>query len=236
MNYYFGQGKLYVAQRSSDGSLSSFRLLGNVSALSLTLGAGGARYADTGTFRRAGAKPTFNMQLESLYPDNLALVLAGTKSHINSGARTAQVTVARGQMTPLPDINLTAVTSVTNGGSTYPASSYSIDLGTGGVEIPANSVIPDNTKVTVSYTCNSYDVIDAYTQNTSELALRYNGVNTIDYGPIVVDIFRTKFDPVDGLDLLGDNLSSLRVTGEIMYDNLKDPNSGISNFFRIRQT
>jgi hypothetical protein len=234
MEYFMGQGKVFAAVRSPNGILGAYRMLGNVSTLDLTLGAGAARYAEKGTFRQSGNKPTFNLNLESLYPENLALLLYGTSSTDAGSARTAAVKVARGTMAPLPDINLDSVTSVKVGGTTHPLNAISVDLGTGAVELPVNSPIADNSTVTVGYVCKGYTKVEAYQQIAQEISLRYDGINTMDQTPVVLDLFRTKFDPVDGLSLLGDNLSTLKVTGEIMFDNLRAV-AGASGFLRIRQ-
>jgi hypothetical protein len=78
--------------------------------------------------------------------------------------------------------------------------------------------------------------VAAHTQKPSFYALRFSGINTADRSPVAVDVFKTKFDPVDSLPLIGDNFASLKLSGRMHYDSSVAGSRAAEHFFRIRQT
>lgn len=238
MNYFMGQGKLYAAIRAANGSIGAYRFLGNCTRFDVLLGAGAVRFADkSGPLRRVGEMPRMELDLESFSATNLAALLYGDTAVIAAGTVTETIRVYRGKMTPLGNINITEVQAVTNAaGQGFDPAQYTIDSRTGSFELPANSTIPDGTNVTVKYAHAGHTDINAFTQKQPFLQLRYDGVNTVDYAPAIMEVFKTKFDPVDSLSLIGDNFSSMKVTGRVYADDSLVATRSGQRFLRVRQT
>lgn len=236
--YMMGQGKVYVAQRGVNGKPEGFRMLGNCTALDVALGRGAVRYAAPGLFNHGGGAPRFTLNLESFEKENIALALNGEVDTIPADAEVVVSVVGwRGLMTPLPHIDLIDVTMVGDASNNpYPATAYTVNLRAGSIEIPADSPIPDGATLIVHYLHKAHTSVGAYTQKAKSLALRFEGVNTLeDNSPVVLDIFHVKIDPVDDMSFISDNFSSLKLQGKVFPDDSLLGSRTEGRFLRIRQ-
>ncbi len=243
--YYMGQGKVYAAVRGETGIAGGYRFLGNCARLDISLGRAGMARADKGAasqplVRVPGSDPSFTLDMESIEKENLALVLHGENTDVAADTEDEiQIVARKGMMVPLPHINITAFTSLKSADNTitYPAGSYTVDLAAGCIEFAATSTIPDNTVVKAKYTHAGHTFTGVYTNRPEFIALRFQGINTADNNaPVVVDLFKTKFDPVDSLPLINDNFLVLATKGKLYQDDTIFAGAPEGKFLRIRQT
>ena len=243
MNYYMGQGKMYAALRGNNGKPGDFFLLGNCTRFDLMLGKGVGRFIKSARrplARQAGTTPTVAIDLEDFQPRNMALLMHGEAVTTNGGTSiSTTVTPKRSVITALPHINIRVVFSVTkvSDGSFLPASDYILNKGTGSIQLTANSTVADGTPLAVFYEHDGYATIGAATNKQPYLALRFEGVNNArDNSGSLVEVYKTKFDPVDSLSFIGDNFGSMSIGGKVYYDEtvLADARPE-GRFFRVRQ-
>lgn len=222
MNYLMGQGSILIAERNAAGVASMYRRLGNCNQLQITLGTAALRHSDKNAdMHESGSQPSFSILLEAFSSENLALLLRGTQRQSAAGSASDDIRVARGVIALLSNPRVAAVTGVTlvsTGAPLRAGIDYILDAGTGSVEIPVNSAVPDGSTLRVAYTRAAYTEVAAFSQISTEYSLRFNGVNMVDQAPVVLDVFRITFDPVDVVSLIGDNLSTLQVTGRVIRD------------------
>lgn len=85
---------------------------------------------------------------------------------------------------------------------------------------------------TVGYDYAAFTQIDAFTDPVAPIRwLRFEGLNTVDGTPKIVDIFKVQFDPVTDYSLINEELAQPKLTLNILADTNRA--SG-SQFFRER--
>jgi hypothetical protein len=182
------------------------------------------------------------IQLEDFSKENLEWAFFGTATLIAGATVSAETLTAYvGKHIPLANINLTSFTSLTNaaGSTTYVAGTdYTVNLKSGLISIPkTGSAIADASSVKANYVCGNSEKVAAFTKTNKEYWLRFEGLNTAEGdNPVIVDIYRTRFQPMKEWSLLesGQNLSSLELDGDALYD-AKQPNTTTDGrFFRER--
>lgn len=241
-NYFMGQGRMFAAERTPSGVLSGFRPLGNCPRFDVLLDRGGEQFAKRGAQQggllvTSANTPAFELSLESVERDNLALLLFGESTITAAAASTSNIVCRKGLMVPLDHINLTSFTHLKNGATTYVNGvHYTVNLGAGSIEFPANTPIPEGQALVATYVQGGSVSIGAFSTKQPWLALRFEGVNTVNGEPAVLDVFKTKFDPVDAMSLIGDNFSILKVRGAVHADEAKPADGADGRFLRYRQT
>lgn len=250
-NYYFsGQGSLLVAERHTDGTPKGFTRLGNVPALELSIEVTKFEHKESCSGQRAidltivqEKNGTFTMTLENFTPHNLALAAWGqyATEASASGATYDVIPWVADQPHYFDAISISAVNSVTYDPAGTPVVlvvdvDYTLDaeygtitfLGTGA----ASGWTLDGTEtVEIDYDSDAYTNVDALTVTSQQRWLRFEGLNTIDGKPVLVDMFKADLDPLTGLALINEEIAAMEVTGNILLDNLQ---TGDAKFFRVR--
>lgn len=199
-------------------------------------------------------KGTFTMTLESLTLSNLAMAMWGEDT-ANVAAVGATVTLNgyldKSQGLPFPAVSNVVIEDSATGLVTYefgtavgttatPAGSLNgwVDEVNGSIHIftaaeqtarsaTANITDAESLDVTYDYAANTQ--MDALTVTSMQRRLRFEGLNTIDGKAVIVDLFKADLDPLTGYGLINEELSSIEVSGSLLYDPLQ---SGSSKFFK----
>lgn len=80
----------------------------------------------------------------------------------------------------------------------------------------------DGMPATVSYTYVDQNLVNAMTESSQELYLRFEGLNTADgNNPVVVDVFKFSTDPLKELSLIGDGVGQFVLEGNVLADSLR---------------
>lgn len=250
--YWRGQGACYISDRDpvTGQPTGGFRFLGNVPMLKVGLTTQEVKHQESYTGQQltdlkieTSKEATINIQLESFDKDNLALALFGTSTLIAGATVSGETLIGYvGKTTPLANINLTTFTSLTNAGGTTTyvlGTDYTVNLATGSISIPrTGSTITDGSSLRANYVCGNSEKVSAFTKVNKEYWLRFEGLNTAESNnPVVLDMYRTRFMPTKELSLImnDQNLSSLELDGEILYDAKQPDTTADGRFFRERQ-
>lgn len=244
--YYSGQGKLYAAARDGGGNPLGFRFLGNCNGINLNPGMQMLQYAtDTSAggvvsaLNSTGPEPELAITLENFSKENLSISLYSGNSVVNAGTATAEVITARlGLLVPLANINVTAVSSVTNSAVsiTYTVGTdYTVELSGGGIVFPATgSAISNAQSIKVTYTYGGYEKIGAFTSALPFYSLKFIGVDHNNV-PIVCDFFKTRLMQTGDIALIGENLASMQFKVQLFYDSTQTGGLDEGKVFRIRR-
>lgn len=242
--YYSGQGRILIGKRNTlTGQTYGFRHVGNCSALSVDIAVdkfthnestSGQRAQDLSLVKKQTATTKFTC--ESLSNENLALGLYGTSTKI-AGAPVvdeAHPFDPDGGIIALNYPNVSAVTIKTGadkGTATAvaagtPGSVYEVDPTFGTI------YIKDKTKFTganvyVSYTYGASVKLDVFTNPVAqEVAVRFEGLNTVNGDAVLITIPRVQFDPLTGLQLINEDISNAEFTGNVLLDSFIDATTG----------
>lgn len=243
--YYRGAGSCFLSNRDPvtgqpDGG---FRFLGNVPMLRISTTVQQVKHNEsysgqslTDLVIETTKEVTLGIQLESFDEENLMLALFGSPTAIAGATISAESLKAPGpgRSVPLANINLTSFTSLSSGGTQ--GTDYTVNLKTGMISFSAASAIAAGTALTANYVCAAAEKISAFTRTNQEYWLRFDGLNTAEGdNPVVIDCFRVRFTPAKEWSLIGNELSSLELDGDALYD-AKQPDSTVDGrFFRVRQ-
>ena len=248
-NYYSGQGSLYIATRSVAGKPEGFIPVGNVPELTIDIETSNFEHKESETGSRLTdlvivkeKKGKFSFKLENLNLDNLALGLWGEKATVAGATATDELvwvgTNPGSKKFALANPKVTAFTSLksNDGLTTYVKDTdYTVDLTNGTFTVVSGAAIDTDLAATgeslkATYTYGSYIKVDAFTQSSApERWLRFEGINTVDGKPVIVDVFRGQFDPLTGYGLINEELGSVDMKGTVLADTLQ---VGASKFFR----
>lgn len=238
--YYSGQGIVYEGSRDANGRPMGLRDVGNVSKLEISIevtkyehkeSRSGSRAVDLAVIQEKKGK--IAMTFEDCSLDNLAMAFWGTSTV--SPASTGQnftVLAYLGKRCPILGAgNVSSVVVKSHDGlTTYVLNTdYTVDLVHAVIIPKTGGAIQDGDLLSVTCNVGGITTLDAFTQSSMEKFLRFEGINTIDEIPVIVDIFRVSLDPLSGYGLLNTEIATFEVAGSMLYDDLQPGNS---KFFR----
>lgn len=169
-----------------------------------------------------------------LTPRNIRVGIFGADAIVPAGTVTNEVVKChKGALAMLNHLSPT-ITSVK---STDGATTYAVDTDyqahAGGLLIPDSTSIPNAADVNVSYTHAGYNKIEAMTNASIVLQMRFVGVNEADGKAVMVDIHRAQMSATKALSLISDKFAELALDAEILKDPTKTGN-GISQYFVLQ--
>lgn len=225
---YRGRGKVYL-----DG-----RHIGNVSELVLnsenreetmldyTQGGGGV-YDSVSEIEQA----TFAFTFWDYFPENFAVSTFGTSASVAAGTVTdesisAPADLADGDrlVKTAKMIDTTQTVTVTSdpAGTTYTLDTdYSVTKA--GIILLSAGSISASDPLLVSYSNEATDLVQAIMTSGQEFNMVFDGLNDADSGKgVVVDIFKAKPSPGEGIGLISEEFASSTVNGTIVKDTTKN--------------
>jgi len=218
--YFSGQGNVLLAEIVG-GVPQGYRHIGNVPELKFNIDQSVTEHKESTSGQRATdlrltteTKVSFSITVEDLNIKNLNLVLYGTDTVTPGASVTGEnVTVRNGFTVNLAHIG---VSNVVIAGATE-GTDYSVNSEVGSINFLPGGALTDGSVVTVDYDFASQTSVAALTQTRKEYAMRFEGLNTIDGKPVVVDTFRMTPDPLKELGLIQDDIASVPLEGSLLY-------------------
>ncbi|MDS0777974.1 hypothetical protein OSC13_08715 [Serratia marcescens] len=244
-DFYYGQGKLYLARRNTAGQALSWRWVGDVSALAIeiefdekkTKMSLGGRLIDSQRYiTSASAKVTSTWHEYST--ENLQLLF------LSNGTNQASEIVT-GELLPA-DIQAGDTISLRHQ-NVFSVVLHSLVAGVDYLIDPLWGVIrfiktPAQQPVIADYAHIGYATIPLLNDDEQEFCLRYEGINLAEKNEnILVELYRVKFDPVEKIDLINNeqDLAALETSATTLLDASKmiDPNLGqLGRIVKFRKT
>ncbi|HHL1930958.1 TPA: hypothetical protein ACQ2HX_000228 [Klebsiella pneumoniae] len=238
-DYYYGQGKLYLARRNSAGQALSWRWVGDVSALNIELefeekksrASVGGRLVNSQRYITAfGGKITSTWHAFSA--ENLQVLLEARRLSQAPDVYARDVLpegIESGDRIALRNQNVWGVSieNMNNGDD------YIVDKLWGAITFLSTPTIQP---VIVDYQHPGNTVLPLTGNTSEEFSLRYEGINLAENNrPVLVEIYRVSLDPIATLTLINTEaeLSGLETTANILYDEQKSNDEFLGRFGRI---
>lgn len=243
--FFLGQGPVLSAIRDGSGIPLGFTLFGNCSNLELSLGKNLSLYATGGSQTPANAvrssePPSLTMNIENISSANLAMLIYGINTAIAAGSVASETVIGYlDKVCPLAYINLSSFTSLTHssGSPTYVRNTdYTVDLKNGAITPLSTGAISNAQSLRANYVRLASTKVAAGTIAPPFQALRFHGLNVASsLDPVVVDVYKVRFYPIDNLPLIADKHASLKVSARIFYDPVQSDTTTDGRLVRIRK-
>jgi hypothetical protein len=175
--------------------------------------------------------------MHDVSPDNVALALRGTSTAVTATAVTNEAHVGyKGALVPfdyMPNFLETYSVKDDTGVTTY-VKDTDYTLTRNGVVILAAGAITNAQAIKVNYTKKASHAIEGLVSAGSDYRLVFNGLNEAQSGKAVdVVLYRVKFSPTSGLDLIGDDFNKIELKGSVLQDS-SITSTGLSQYIKVR--
>lgn len=240
--YYYGQGKLYIAIRNAMGRPGAQRWVGDVNTLNITLNTEKIEHKESYSGERAvvrripiGNSGEISAKWFDLSPENLALLLQGKVVEAASGTVTGEKLpdgIKAGERYSLANPSVSEVVLTVADTPLVLDTDYFVDENFGAIEFLTDQV----TGPEVAYQFDGSISTSLFTQQPEEVTLRYEGINLAENGaPVIVELYKVKFDPVSGLDLINNdnNLAGLETKAGMLIDTTRRADDKLGRFGRL---
>ncbi|NII74205.1 hypothetical protein FHW84_002790 [Dyella sp. SG562] len=242
------QGKIYLAQRGTDGKPLALAWVGDASQLQVKLSVdtderqesySGSRLTSVRLIK--ARKAEFSLTLNYFSKLNLGIALSATPVDVTSGSVTAEPTptgLVVGDVIALDHKDVSALT-ITDSSATPKTLVKDVDYAeeslAGGLWrlLSVGTPTPYTQPFKNAYTHAAEVRLPAFTGPTPERYLVLDGINTVDDSRVRVRLFRCSFNPTDTLDLITDSLGTLQLSGAVLYDSTNAADSNMGGFGRI---
>lgn len=238
-DYYYGQGKLYMARRNSAGQALSWRWVGDVSALNIELefeekksrASVGGRLVNSQRYITA-LEGKITSTWHEFSTENLKVLLEAKNTSQIPDVYAQDILpegIEAGDRITLRNPNVWGVSieDMVNGDD------YVVDRLWGAITFLSTPVVQP---VVANYQHPGNTVLSLAESITEEFSLRYEGVNLAENNrPVLVEIYRVSLDPVATLTLINADteLKGLETTSNILYDGQKANDELLGRLGRI---
>jgi hypothetical protein len=244
-NLFSLQGYMRAALLTN-GVIGPMFWLGNVPDATLSLDTSTADKTDSFTGKRLqiGRLPTgttakLDVTLDYWSSKNLALAFQASQASIVAGTVTGEVFPAAliaGELVRLdhPFASSVVVTDSTGSPITVDPSDYALEghsLSTVRIIDPAGYVQPF--KGAYSYEAASNLVL--FSAPSQYLYVQFDGINTETDEPVLIELWRQRFDPIKSMGLIQKEYGSLGMTAAVLYDTTRAADPTLGGFGRMLQ-
>lgn len=238
-DYYYGQGKLYLARRNSAGQALSWRWVGDVSSLNIEL-----------EFEEKRSRASVGGRLMNAQRYITAIEGKVTSTWHEFSAENLQILLEAKSISQIPNVfardilpegieagdRITlrnqsvwgvSIQNMVNGDD------YIVDNLWGAVTFLST---PTMQPVIVDYQHPGNTALSITEGMTDEFSLRYEGLNLAESNsPVLVEIYRVSLDPIATLTLISTEteLSGLETTANILHDGQKSNDELLGRLGRI---
>jgi hypothetical protein len=246
MTYFSGQGKVYVAERETDGSAKAFRFIGNVPALSVSLSLDklehkesttGQRLKDLEIVREKNAE--FQATVEEWNIENLSMAFYGVKAAVTGSSILNEETpsgIVAGDFvrTRYADISSVVITDSAGSPATLTLGThYRINSAKHG-SIEFLNVTGFTQPFEIDYTYAAQSNLPLFTESGKDFWVRFEGLNTADSDrEVLVELYKVRIDPTTEFPMINDELLQFELGGAVLDDDTKDADALLGRFGRI---
>lgn len=240
-NYFSFRGKVYVGERDESGNPDGLTHIGNVPEMSLSFAVETLEHKEsmsgqdlTDVSITTSKSGEISLTAEELIKETFALALNGTYSDVTgatvaSGEALCSAPVAgKTYLFAHPDVS--AVT-LTHGATPIDAGDYTVNAKHGSIVF--SDVTGLTGAVTAGYTYAAYKKVLMFTADEKDYWLRLEGLNKVTNERIVVDLYKVRLNPTDGMAFINDELGNAPIKGKVLADTTKTADGALGQFGRM---
>ncbi len=246
MSLFSFQGKVHAGERLANGKLSKPVWAGNVPTMTLQLATESTNKTESFSGNRLqygrlqrGKTATLNLVFDEWLPQNLALAIWASQLDVVGASVTGETFptgLAAGDYVKLdhPFVSSLVLTDSTATPVTVPTANYALESPNAGlVRIDDIGALTQPFKA--AYTYAGRTSFTMFTDAPPERYILLDGINTETDEPVIVTLYRCKFDPVSDLAFINDEYGNFSLTGSVLYDVVNAADANLGGFGRIDQ-
>lgn len=245
MSLFSFQGKVYAGERLPSGKLSKPIWMGNVPTMTLQMSTETTNKTESFSGNRLqygrlqrGKTATLNLTFDEFLPKNVALALWATDLTVASGTVTAEAFengLLAGDHVKLDHPFASSIVITDSNGTPAtltPNTDYEVVSPNAGL-IKLLSVASFTQPFNAAYSYAARDSFTLFTAAPPERYIMLDGINTETNEPVIVTLYRCKFDPVSDLGLIHEEYGQFPLSGSVLYDTVNAANANLGGFGRI---
>lgn len=244
MSLFSFQGKLRIGKRNANGKPKSLLFAGNVPTCTVQLAAETTDKNESSSGQRLqiGRLPrsktaTLTGSFDEWIKRNLALGLYSTDLVIAAGSVTGEALpadAADGDVIRLdhPFVDDVVLTDSEGTPATVDPEHYRIESANGGL-IELLNVVGYEPPLVAAYEHLSAEVLTIFTAQPEEVFVQLDAINTENGSPVIVELYRVRFDPFAELPMINEEYGTLPFTAAVLADMTADLDPLLGNFGRI---
>lgn len=241
MSLFSFQGKVMLAERTAQGKAVKFTWLGNVPTLQLQLQTNNVTKNESYTGNRlqigmlAGSKTAnLNLTADEWTAQSIALALYATSLDIAGSTVTGEALpspLAAGDLVRLEHGFISDLVLDDAGTPLVLGTDYSIYSESAGIiEMLTAQADP----IEADYEYAAVQAATIFTEQPPERWLMLDGINTDNNEPVLLDLYKVRFNPVGDLSLITDEYGNIPLTASVLYDPLNAGDANLGGFGRVR--
>lgn len=240
-NYFSFRGKVYMGTRDESGNPEGLTHIGNVPELTLSFAvetnehkesmSGQDLVDETMPVSKDGE---ISLSVEELIKETFAIALNGTYSDV-AGASVASgealcTAPSTGKIYLLAHPDVSSVV-LTHDATPIDAGKYTVNAKHGSITF--TDVTGLTGAVTAGYTYAAYKKVLMFTADDQNYWLRLEGLNKLSNERIVVDLYKVKVNPTEGLALINSEFGNAPIKGRVLADTSKPIDGALGQFGRM---
>ncbi|WP_020160517.1 phage tail tube protein [Methylobacter marinus] len=247
MSLFSGQGKIFIAQRNTDGTPKAFRYLGktaNGAKIEPKVDKIKRKESETGQRLTSlslvtGKEVMLNFEIEEFSKENYALAFWSESAVIAAGTVTNEPSptgLVDGDYFRLAKADISSL-SITDSAGAPVTLVAGTDYEISNAKLGMIKLLNAGTFVQPfqsSYSnAQSYN-IPLYSDIPGNYWLRFEGLNMANSGEaVLVELYNVQLDPATGWTLKGEDVATLPMAGEVLYDDTKESDTVLGTSGRI---
>lgn len=240
------QGYIRLGELDANGTIGKMRWVGNVPEATLELATSNTDKNESFSGKRlqigrlaTGTTAALNLTLDYWSAANLALAFQATVADIAASTVTAEAFptgLIVGDQVRLDHpfaSNLVITDSTATPATVDPAHYGLVGHGANIVEIKDVATYTQPFKAAYSYEAAQNIVL--FSAPGRVVFLQFDGINTETEEPVILDLWRTRFDPVSNLGLINAEYGTLPLSAAVLYDTSRAADPVMGGFGRMLQ-
>jgi len=245
--YYYGQGKVSIAEIKSDGTLGNWVFLWDVSQLNTSADVTNLDHKEawSGEMSTArsfiiGSEITINMTLFNFNPHNLAIGMRGENVIKEAGTVTAfeLPIVEEGDTIFLDDMGISDLELTDQSSAALGEEFYTLNPASGEIVFKSLPTPALTQPFKAAYSHGATITTGLLNAKGKNYALRYDGVNLAENSaPCAAMFYKMSAGMAEQIALItsGDALASMNIAGKVLRDSSKPSDAKYGNFGYYRQ-
>jgi len=242
MAYFSFRGKVKIGPRDSGGKPTGLTYVGNVPDCTLSMATETVEHKESWSGQDlidasivTSKEGELSLSTEELLKEVFGYVLNGTVTDVTSGTVAGPEALCSapvvGKTYLLAKQNVSSVV-LTHSSSVIDAGKYTVNAKHGSIEFTDVSGLSG--AVTAAYSYGASQHVSMFTADSNDMWFRLEGMDKVTNRRVVVDLYKIRISPTDGLALISDaEFANMPLKAKVLADDTKINDTFLGQYGRI---